>query len=173
MQIDYKAYDKDDEENQMNIIKKMVSDDLSEPYSIYVFRYFIYEFPDLCFLAYDGDIPVGVIVCSVMDHRQVRQRGYIAMLAVKKNYRGNGIAKELIRIALDAIKNKGVDEIILETEVTNTVAMKLYENFGFIRSKRLNRYYLNANDAFRLILPVTEKSTLLSQFLAPPSEAII
>lgn len=89
------------------------------------------------------------------------------MLAVKESYRGQGIAKKLVTMAVDTIKEKQADEIILETEVTNAIAMRLYENLGFIRSKRLHRYYLNANDAFRLILPLTEKSTLMSQFLQP------
>lgn len=30
--------------------------------------------------------------------------------------------------------------------------MKLYERLGFLRSKRLHRYYLNGNTAFRLVL---------------------
>jgi len=47
-------------------------------------------------------------------------------------------------------------KICLETETTNQAAMSLYENRGFIRYKRLHRYYfeLNAGDAFRFILPI-------------------
>ena len=30
--------------------------------------------------------------------------------------------------------------------------MRLYERLGFLRSKRLHRYYLNGNSAFRLVL---------------------
>lgn len=30
--------------------------------------------------------------------------------------------------------------------------MKLYERLGFLRSKRLHRYYLNGNSAYRLVL---------------------
>lgn len=44
------------------------------------------------------------------------------------------------------------DEVVLETEVTNTAALRLYESFGFIRDKRLSSYYLNGNDAFKLKL---------------------
>lgn len=95
------------------------------------------------------------------------------MLAVKKSHRGRGIAKKLINMAVDAIKAKNADEIVLETEVTNSVAMRLYENMGFVRSKRLNRYYLNANDAFRLILPLTKLSTQMSQFLQMPEPEIL
>lgn len=87
------------------------------------------------------------------------------MLAVKQSHRGQGIAKHLITMAVEALKGKNADEIILETEVSNTVAMRLYENMGFLRSKRLNRYYLNASDAFRLILPLTAASTQMSHFL--------
>lgn len=46
----------------------------------------------------------------------------------------------------------GADEIVLETELTNVGALNLYEKLGFIRDKRLHRYYLNGMDAFRLKL---------------------
>lgn len=45
---------------------------------------------------------------------------------------------------------------MLETEVTNTASLKLYERLGFLRSKRLHRYYLNGNTAFRLVLYLKE-----------------
>jgi len=41
---------------------------------------------------------------------------------------------------------------MLETEFDNTSALSLYERLGFIREKRLYRFYLNGKDAFRLIL---------------------
>ena len=44
----------------------------------------------------------------------------------------------------------------LETEVDNTPAMKLYERLGFLRSKRLYRYYLNGNSAYRFVLYLKE-----------------
>ena len=44
------------------------------------------------------------------------------------------------------------DEVVLETEITNKPALKLYENLGFVRDKRLFRYYLNGVDASRLKL---------------------
>ena len=44
------------------------------------------------------------------------------------------------------------EEVMLETEITNTAALRLYESFGFVRDKRLQQYYLNGNDAFKLKL---------------------
>ena len=43
-------------------------------------------------------------------------------------------------------------KVVLETEVTNKGALRLYENLGFVRDKRLFRYYLNGVEAFRLKL---------------------
>jgi peptide alpha-N-acetyltransferase len=42
--------------------------------------------------------------------------------------------------------------VTLEAEVTNKGALALYGRLGFIRAKRLYRYYLNGVDAFRLKL---------------------
>ena len=67
------------------------------------------------------------------DHRGL-QRGYIAMLAVRKEHRGRGLAKRLVQTTVAAMSRDGnADEICLETEVTNPAAMKLYENMGFLR----------------------------------------
>jgi peptide alpha-N-acetyltransferase len=74
------------------------------------------------------------------------------MLAVQEAHRGKGIATKLVHMAIEAMDKAGADEIVLETEVTNTASLKLYERLGFLRSKRLHRYYLNGNAAFRLVL---------------------
>lgn len=82
------------------------------------------------------------------------------MLATQQEYRGRGIATKLVRLAVDAMAARNADEIVLETEVSNTASLKLYERLGFIRSKRLHRYYLNGNAAFRLILYLKEGTAL-------------
>ena len=43
-------------------------------------------------------------------------------------------------------------QVVLETEITNVGALRLYENLGFVRDKRLFKYYLNGVDALRLKL---------------------
>jgi N-alpha-acetyltransferase 30 len=42
--------------------------------------------------------------------------------------------------------------VTLEAEVPYKGALALYGHLGFIRAKRLYRYYLNGGDAFRLKL---------------------
>lgn len=50
-------------------------------------------------------------------------------------------------------------QIVLETEYDNYAALSLYESLGFIREKRLHRFYLNGKDAFRLVLEVPQSDS--------------
>eukprot|EP00995_Heteronema_vittatum_P004062 NODE_1626_length_922_cov_257.088202_g1138_i0.p1 GENE.NODE_1626_length_922_cov_257.088202_g1138_i0~~NODE_1626_length_922_cov_257.088202_g1138_i0.p1 ORF type:complete len:225 (+),score=48.12 NODE_1626_length_922_cov_257.088202_g1138_i0:58-732(+) len=158
------SYDQFKSEEQLPRIMEMMIADLSEPYSIFTYRYFINNWPDLCFLARVHDPTVedpnpriiGAIVCK-LDYHKIGTphqciRGYLAMLAVEKEYRGNGIASALVCHAIDTMVRKNCDEVVLETEVTNLAALGLYEELGFVRDKRLHRYYLNGVDAYRLKL---------------------
>lgn len=96
------------------------------------------------------------------------------MLATREEHRGKGIASKLVRMAVEKMIAMDADEvsqrfkrevtsssrpslliflqIALETEVDNSPSLRIYENLGFLRTKRLHRYYLNGNTAFRLIL---------------------
>jgi len=149
-------------EEQLGIIKGLVETELSEPYSVYTYRYFLNNWPHLCFIAKIGqggggprDLkyePAGAIVCKLDRHKSGLMRGYIAMLVVETRFRKRGIAKRLVSRALKAMFEEDADEVVLETEVTNTGAISLYESLGFIRAKRLHKYYLNGADAFRLKL---------------------
>lgn len=51
-----------------------------------------------------------------------------------------------------------ITQVVLETEFDNSAALSLYESLGFIREKRLYRFYLNGKDAFRLVLDITDPS---------------
>ena len=152
--ITYVAYEG---EKFLQGIMDLISVDLSEPYSIFTYRYFINNWPNLCFLALgppvsDGSVPqvLGTIVCKQDRHRSGSMRGYIAMLAVHHSVRKCGMGRNLVQLAVRAMRDGGCDEAVLETEVTNLGALRLYEGLGFVRDKRLHRYYLNGNDAFRL-----------------------
>lgn len=74
------------------------------------------------------------------------------MLAVDPDHRRLGLGRKLVVRTIECMRQSGADEVILETEITNTAALRLYESIGFLRDKRLASYYLNGNDAFKLKL---------------------
>jgi peptide alpha-N-acetyltransferase len=161
-------------DSQLPAIMSMMESALSEPYSVYTYRYFIVGWPELCFLAMDTETNtcVGSVVCRLEPHvprvpifpptlledgetadmHDQTMRGYIAMLAVLPQYRKSGIGSKLVCRAMEEMKSRACEEVVLETEVTNGGALRLYEGLGFVREKRLHRYYLNGGDAFRLKL---------------------
>jgi peptide alpha-N-acetyltransferase len=140
------------DESQLGDIMSLISRDLSEPYSVFTFRHFVAGWPGYTLLAHDADDGrlLGVVICkSELRPRTQRVRGYVAMLAVEKEARRGGLGRELVVQVLHRMA-PDCDELVLETEVTNTPALRLYESLGFLRDKQLGRYYLNGNSAWRL-----------------------
>lgn len=82
-------------ELQMPDVVKIMKASLSEPYSIYTYRYFIHNWPRLCVLAHCEGVCVGAIVCKLERHRYEVRRGYIAMLAVDQSYRKRKIGEKM------------------------------------------------------------------------------
>jgi peptide alpha-N-acetyltransferase len=48
--LQYVQYHGSKEETYLPAIRQLISKDLSEPYSIYVYRYFLYQWGDLCYM---------------------------------------------------------------------------------------------------------------------------
>ncbi|KAJ2712131.1 N-alpha-acetyltransferase 30 [Coemansia spiralis] len=143
---------------------KLIDEDLPEPYSIYTYRYFVHQWPGLCILAHtaSGEC-AGVIIGKLEPHKRryyegyfgddlALNRGYIAMIAVGKPFRKLGIGRSLVLQVLDRMKAMGADEVVMEAETSNLGALALYQRLGFVKDKRLYRYYMDGTDAFRLKL---------------------
>lgn len=145
--VDYK------DERDIDDIVRLVSKDLSEPYSIFTYRYFVHRFPTLTIFAKHGDEIMGVVVCKA-DMESNVYKAYIGMLAVDTKYRGKGVGSALVMRVLERMRDMGCEEATLETEASNLGALALYDRLGFMRCERLGRYYLNAGDAYKLRLPL-------------------
>ena len=50
--LQYVQYDSSKEAKYLTAIRQLISKDLSEPYSIYVYRYFLYQWGHLCFMVH-------------------------------------------------------------------------------------------------------------------------
>lgn len=76
----------------------------------------------------------------------------ITNIVVKKNFRKRGIGNELLKELIEyAIKNDK-EKIILEVNITNIPAIKLYEKNGFKNVGFRKKYYNGTDDANIMIL---------------------
>lgn len=137
------------ENPHMNWIQKLIDEDLSEPYSVFTYRYFVNNWPKLTTFAIANGSCIGVIVCK---YDEDSKSGYIGMLAVKKNMRRLGIAAQLVKHAIALCKELEADSVTLEAECSNIGALRLYLKLGFVKEALLGRYYMNGSDAYRLRL---------------------
>lgn len=147
-------------ETLINEIMDLMKEELSEPYPIFTYRYFLNGWPALNIMVFDkekNDKFIGCIIGKCDRNKKGKMKGYIAMIAVNKEYRGKGIGRDIVEIFISQCKNMyNANEIELETEVTNIAALNLYGRMGFVRTKILYNYYLNNNNAYKLKLWFTE-----------------
>ena len=83
--------------------------------------------PETCFVAQEGKELVGVIL-SGHDGR----RGFIYHLAVSLPDRQLGIGKELVKTALQALKQQGINKVALVVYHKNENGNAFWEKIGFI-----------------------------------------
>ncbi len=112
------------DESMLPEIHRLVSKDLSEPYSIFTYRYFLHNWPKMCLCVYSKDAKtqqrgamIATLVCKAEVENEMMQ-GYIAMLAVDQAYRNRGIGSRLVLKGIQRMIEVGCKEIVLETEVS-------------------------------------------------------
>lgn len=89
--------------------------------------------PNTCFVAICDNIIVGVILAT-NDGR----RGFIHHLAVHDSYRRQGIASTLLDMALDALKNEGINKVALLCFKYNEAGNNFWESQGFTLRTDIN-----------------------------------
>lgn len=52
-----------------------------------------------------------------------------------------------MEIAVEEMAKRGAKQVMLETEYDNETSLALYDKLGFLREKRLHRFYSNEKDA--------------------------
>ncbi len=63
------------DDSEMHWIVDMMARDLSEPYSVFTYRYFLHDWPDLAWLALDADGKIiGGVVCEIKERKR-KKRG--------------------------------------------------------------------------------------------------
>lgn len=139
---------------------------LPENYSLKYYFYHYLSWSNLLYVAAlsDSDAVVGYVLAKMEDEpsggnasKQERSskyaekpHGHITSLAVLKEYRGMGVAKMLMKAALENMKSlHGAHYVSLHVRASNKSALKLYEDgLGFRRHCVEIKYYADNEDAF-------------------------
>lgn len=78
--------------------------------------------------------------------------GHLVSIAVLAPYRGRGIGSRLLAESIRVVRD--VYEAVsmyLEVRVSNSIAIKLYEKFGFQKARIARGYYSDGEDAFIMV----------------------
>ena len=82
----------------------------------------------------------------------ILDESHITNIAVREDYRGRGIGKEITGALLQYAANLGAQYATLEVRVSNERARHLYEGYGFIKVGVRKRYYEdNQEDAYLMV----------------------
>ena len=90
--------------------------------------------PNTSFVAVENGEIVGAILAGHDGYR-----GFIHHTAVSVSHRGIGIGTKLVNTAVDAIRNEGINKVVLVAFKTNTLGNSFWEKRGF--SIREDLYY--------------------------------
>jgi len=88
----------------------------------------------------DGRV-VGILVLWL-----IVDEAHIASLATHPDFRRQGIAKQLLVVALDKAYTEGARTAFLEVRDRNEAARRMYQKFGFEEVGRRERYYKDNNE---------------------------
>jgi ribosomal protein S18 acetylase RimI-like enzyme len=78
----------------------------------------------------------GICLTSVVGP----ESGHITQICVAKEWQGRGVGYELLRQALELLRQRGLKKVSLTVTSENTQAMALYERIGFRRTRHFSAY---------------------------------
>ncbi len=101
--------------------------------------------PELSFVALDGEQVAGACLCQVHTEDNARQglrEGWIDSLAVRRSWRGRGLAASLLDRSMSSFKTNGMEYAGLFVDTENlTGALRLYNRLSFRAVQRTIAYY--------------------------------
>jgi GNAT superfamily N-acetyltransferase len=80
---------------------------------------------------------VGTVAASLNDEREGHLRG----MAVFPQFRGTGIAAQLLSLVEDWLRTQGCARVSLDTTLPLQAAINFYEKHGYVRSGRVTDFF--------------------------------
>ena len=82
---------------------------------------------------------------------------HLVTIAVDPELQGRGIARRMLLHCFSLAREAEMRSVVLEVRASNDRAIELYEQFGFQRAGRLDRYYAdNGEDALVMLTPALD-----------------
>lgn len=72
-------------------------------------------------------------------------------LYVLPEFQQQGFAKQLLSAFMDSLNERGISQVSLEVAVSNPIAIRLYEKFGFVKTVTISNYLPDHSDAHRMV----------------------
>tara|TARA_B100001750_G_scaffold71875_1_gene57377 strand:+ start:831 stop:1532 length:702 start_codon:yes stop_codon:yes gene_type:complete len=94
------------------------------------------------------EIPLPGTALGFVSTWFLTDEAHITTIAVKKDWRGQGLGELLLSGAIDNAINQGSRVVTLEVRISNDSAISLYQKYGFRRVGTRKKYYTdNGEDA--------------------------
>ncbi len=122
----------------------------SESFNKKQFEYMLKSPSSIAFVAQCRGEIAGYIWAYIQRFK-AKLQGRVYSLAVKPEFRGRGIARNLLSAVEREMRLLKVERIFLEVDESNEVARQLYSSLGFESHRFLPDYYGKANNAFKMI----------------------
>ena len=85
------------------------------------------------------------------------ERAHLSLLAVRPDYRRQGVARHLLEWLTESALTAGIASIHLELRETNLGARRFYLNLGFAETARVPGYYRGVETAVRMLRKIRVK----------------
>ncbi len=128
-------------------LMQIENDAFSSGYSPYFLREMPILFGNSSYIAIAGREPQGYVAAA---REQGSRRGWILSLAVRPQYRKQGLGRALMKAGLEGLAAVGAREVFLSVAPSNEGAIALYEKLGFSRGEIVADYFGPGED--RLIM---------------------
>lgn len=114
----------------------------TSPWKRSFFEYDINRKDAQCFVAKEKDKVIGYV-----DAWFISDEVHLANIAVDKDFRRQGVASKLLSKIIEIAQQKNCQKILLEVRLSNVIAQKFYEKFGFKKVYQRPKYYPDGEDA--------------------------
>jgi len=152
------------------IIRRCTSDDLDgvievnerelpEDYPYFFYKSILDNYPDSFLVACASnnfEKIIGYVMWRIertpsTNTLKLINKGHLVSIAVSEVYRRKGVATELLKKSMPAIKQKGISEYVLEVRVSNYPAINLYKSLGYEIQTIKKAYYRDGENAYYMV----------------------